>query len=203
MKWTTYIFPALLVAAAWTACDDDDDNDNGQLSTNETDRTFVQNVSMANKTEIAFAQMAVTKASDSGVRAFAQHMIAEHSNADSELKDLADNISGIAMTDSMDQQHESLKTQLNSMSGSMFDSAYIASQVTDHQNVLNMFNTEISNGSQTQVKAYATKYKPHIQDHLDMADSLQTVLMDDNQNASDTTGTGSGDGTGTGTGTGG
>jgi len=192
MKWRKYIFPATLaiVCFTWAACDNDDDNNNGQMTLNQNDRDFISKVSRANKTEIAFGQLAVTKARDSSVMAFAQQMVTEHTNAQNELKNLADNYSGVTMTDSIDQQHQQLKTQLSGMSGATFDSAYIASQVTDHQNALSVFNTEISSGSHAQVKAYATKYKPHIQEHLDMADSLQTMLANDsttNQNDTTTT----------------
>ena len=67
-------------------------------------------------------------------------------------------------------------TRLNSLSGHSFDSAYISSQVMDHQAAVTLFQNEISNGNNSSVKSYASTYLPHIQMHLQKADSLSRAL---------------------------
>jgi putative membrane protein len=57
-----------------------------------------------------------------------------------------------------------------------FDTAYINSQVKDHQAAVNLFQSEISAGATQSVKDYASKYLPHIQMHLNMADSIRTTF---------------------------
>jgi putative membrane protein len=188
---------AMVVASTFfaAACDDDDENNNtDEMTLNNADRNFIENTSLSNLTEIEFGRLAVTKASDSSVRAFAQHMVNEHTTAQDELKGISDNFTGVTWSDSIDQDHQEIKMQLDSISGQMFDSIYIASQVSDHQKVLELFNMEASAGSHSQVKGYAAKYRPHIQEHLDMADSIMTIITDNadtTNNTSDTTQTGS------------
>ena len=56
-------------------------------------------------------------------------------------------------------------------------SMYMTSQVNDHQATLGIFETEINSGTNQKVKAYAQKYRPHIEHHLEEADSIRTVVM--------------------------
>jgi putative membrane protein len=171
--------PALM-SMAILSCNNDDDNDNNQLSA--VDDNFVQKASQANMTEVSFGQVAASRASDSSVRAFAQQMVSEHTTANAELKQIGNSYSNVAWTDSIDDQHQALMNQLMSLSGSQFDSAYIKSQVMDHQTTNTLFDTEIKSGSTQRVVDYAKKYQPHIQEHLQMADSLQNTLSQDSTN---------------------
>jgi putative membrane protein len=65
---------------------------------------------------------------------------------------------------------------LNSLSGRSFDTAYINSQIKDHQKTLSIFQMEINDGDNQNVRNYASKYLPHIQMHLQKADSLSRAL---------------------------
>jgi putative membrane protein len=157
------------------ACDkDDDNNNNNQLNT--TDRTFMLNASLSNSAEIDAANLAVTKSATPAITAFAQQMITEHTTAQSELKTLGTSVS-YAVSDSIDSAHISIKQMLDTLSGRAFDSAYIYNQVTDHQSAVTNFQTEQSSGQNASVKSYANTYLPHIQAHLQAADSIATSLF--------------------------
>lgn len=166
------------------ACDDDD-NDKNSRNLEDADETFVEKAALSNMTEIDFANLALTNAQHDSVRAFAQHMTEEHSTAQNELKTMADKFEDVDWPTEMDQQHQQLKQQLMSLSGYQFDSAYMQSQVNDHQAALNLFNTEKNNGKNSDVKGYANKYQPHIQDHLDMADSVLNMVLASDDNGVD------------------
>jgi putative membrane protein len=65
---------------------------------------------------------------------------------------------------------------LRGLSGRMFDSVYIMNQIKDHQAAISDFQNEISEGNQSDVINYANKYLPKLQMHLQIADSIATVM---------------------------
>jgi putative membrane protein len=62
------------------------------------------------------------------------------------------------------------------MDGFPFDTAYMNSQIKDHQKAIALFETEISNGKDQELKDYARKYLPYIQMHHHTADSIRKTL---------------------------
>lgn len=194
MKTNKWIFAILMaVSFAWAACDDDDDSVN-KPDLNDTDETFVETAARSNMGEIELGQLAVTKATDSLVKAFAQEMVTEHTAAQNELKDLANDYRGIDWPSSLTVSQDSTKESLNEATGHTFDTLYIRTQVKMHEDAVAAFQTASSNSTDSRVKAYATKYLPHIRMHLEKADSLETSIS---MNASaDGTDGGTTDGTG-------
>jgi putative membrane protein len=138
---------------------------------NGTDLDFVNKTSMANTAEISAGQIASTKANDDDVQAFGVFMAAEHSSSRLQLKALADSLQFPA-PDSLDTEHKGLAMQLDSLSGRSFDSLYIHSQVKDHQMTIALFEKEISKGRNGGLIDFANNQMPHLQKHLQMADSL-------------------------------
>jgi putative membrane protein len=67
---------------------------------------------------------------------------------------------------------------LMTLNGYQLDSAYVQSQVADHQAAVTLFQQAQNNADDNEVRAYASKYLPHIQEHLTDAialrDSIQT-----------------------------
>jgi putative membrane protein len=159
-----------LVLAILSACKKDKAND-----LNSTDQNFMTQVNIGNKAEIMAGQLAATKGNSAGVKAFGQMMATEHGQAQSDLQALAASL-GRTLSDTVDAEHQALMARLNSLSGYAFDTAYINSQVKDHQKTLNIFQTEISDGDNDRVQNYASQYLPHIQMHLQKADSLSRSL---------------------------
>jgi predicted outer membrane protein len=74
--------------------------------------------------------------------------------------------------DSLSAQHKGLRDSLMARSGRAFDTIYIKSQVRAHQMSLVNFQSEESGGMNPQVKSFASKYRPGIQTHLVMADTI-------------------------------
>jgi hypothetical protein len=63
------------------------------------------------------------------------------------------------------------------MSGEAFDRAYMREMVTGHQMMLDMFRKESQNGSDADVKAWAAKMVPSIQEHLNMAQTASRTAV--------------------------
>lgn len=159
------------LALALLSCKKDKNNND----VNSTDQTFLTQVAIGNKAEIMAGQLAAEKGTNADVKAFGQLMATEHGQAQTDLQSLYTSL-GKTMPDSVDAEHQSLMTTLSSLSGHAFDSAYINSQVTDHRKTVNIFQTEINSGNNTSVRNYASTYLPHIQMHLQKADSISKTL---------------------------
>lgn len=153
-----------------TACDKDEDND-----VNANDREFVRLAAISNTAEVQAGQVAAAKGTSAAVKAFGWHMVTEHSMAQADLKTRA-SAGGLTAADTVDAEHRMQMAYLNSLSGYSFDTAYINSQIKDHQKTINFFQMEINNGNHQQIRAYANEKLPHIQMHFNRADSIRKAL---------------------------
>ena len=168
------LLPAFaLMSVTLVSCKDDDDNN--VVGVNGTDQNFVTMAGYSNRNEISFANLALSKSTNDSVRMFAQHMLAEHGVALMGLDSLGTKYS-IAIPDTIDAAHIALKAQLQGMSGYMFDTAYIRGQLRDHDATIALFLNETSNGQAQDVKSYATRTLPHLYEHRQFADSVNTSL---------------------------
>jgi len=156
-----------------TSCDKDDDT----ADVSAQDETFSVKASQSNRAEIELGALAVTKATNSGVRTFAQQMVTEHTAAQADLVNVVNDLdTDISLSDSLDAEQVAMRTMLQSLSGAAFDSAYIDGQVKSHTKTLGIFDAEVAGGQNAQVKGYAVNKRPAIAMHLNMADSLYTIV---------------------------
>ncbi len=164
----------MFVCFAFYACKKSKNNNNNQTVTTQ-DRTFMSQASLGNTAEIQAGGLADSTADSAAVRAFGMQMVTDHTTAQNDLKTLGNNLN-IPVVDSVDSMHAALMDTLRGLSGRMFDSVYIMNQIKDHQTAISNFQTEISEGNQASVINYANQYLPKLQMHLQMADSIATVM---------------------------
>lgn len=187
MKTNKWVYLIMLASLVWAACEDDDDNGD-KKSLNDTDEQFVEDAAMSNMAEIELGQLAVTKASDSLVRSFAQDMVDDHTQAQDELEDIANDFSGVDWPDDLNDDHQAIKDQLDSTAaGYSFDSLYIETQITMHQDARSALSAATTQATETRLKNYASKYLPVIEEHLSRADSLEMQISNDSTASNDTT----------------
>ena len=154
------------------ACDDDD---NDSTSLEQKDQDFVLKASEANLAEIELGELAATKSTTPSVKAFGEMMVAEHQVAFDELDSIAGK-KNTSMTRELNAEHEQVKATLTGLSGYSFDSAYMHSQVKDHEKAIALFETQSTTGVDPDVTAYAAKYLPGIKMHHHKADSIVMTL---------------------------
>jgi putative membrane protein len=166
--WSWALVMTVVIASA---CDDDDSASMLQ----QTDRDFVLNASEGNLAEIQLGTLAASKASTPSVQDFGEMMVSEHQTALDELESIAD-LKNATTTTELNAEHQQVRDKLSAMSGLAFDTAYMNSQVKDHEKTIALFQSEIANGKDQEVKDYARKYLPHIQMHHHKADSIRNTL---------------------------
>src|SRR5262252_7607913 len=88
--------------------------------------------------------------------------------AKDQLKRLAQK-KGVAISDMPDSKSKREVDRLSKLSGAEFDKAYAKLMVSDHEKDVSEFEKESKNAKDTDVREFASKNLPTLQDHLRMA----------------------------------
>jgi putative membrane protein len=158
---------AIAMIAALVSCSKSNDNNN----VNPTDMDFTKKATMGNTAEIDAGQTASTKGTSTDIKNFGQMMVNDHGTARNDLHVIAKDLK-LSAPDSLDAQNVALAAQLATLSGRSFDSVYIHSQVAAHVQTISLFQDEIKNGMNNRLKTYANNQMPHLQTHLQNAQSI-------------------------------
>jgi putative membrane protein len=132
------------------------------------DRQFIMEAAHGGLAEVELGRMASTKAQSPQVKQFAQKMIDDHGKANQELKTLAQNKS-VTIPTELDAKHKATKDRLEKLSGAEFDRAYMQEMVADHQKTVSDFRKQSQSGQDPDVKAWAAKSLPILEQHYQMA----------------------------------
>jgi putative membrane protein len=120
--------------------------------------------------EVELGQLAAQKASDEAVKQFGQRMVQDHSKANDELKSLAE-AKGVQLPTGLSAKDQALKDKLSKLSGRQFDVQYMQAMVKDHQHDVAEFKKESQSAKDQDVKTFAGKTLPTLEDHLNQAQS--------------------------------
>jgi putative membrane protein len=161
----------LLLMALFSACRDDDES----LSLTEQDRNFAMEATYSNKAAVEWSQVAVEQASSEPLRSFAQQLIEEHTAAQLQLQQIATE-QELLLPAAIRIEDQAFLDQLLGLSGNDFDSGYLASLISFHQQTQQLFEEQIERGSHPQLVAYASTLLPQISMHLQEALELQESL---------------------------
>jgi putative membrane protein len=132
------------------------------------DETFVTKAAQGGMAEVELGKMAAEKASADAVKQFGQRMVTDHGKANDELKTLAQN-KKITLPTDIGAEHKALRDRLMKLSGTAFDQAYMKAMVADHVKDVNEFRMESKSGKEPDIKAWAGKTLPTLEEHLKMA----------------------------------
>lgn len=169
MKRTFGITLALVTLLIIQACNNKKAKNYNKISqANEEGISFVKNALESGAAEIKTSQLALTNSKNPEVQAFAKMIIADHTDADAELK----KISGSKVTnDTLTVAHEQLLTSLSKKTGQEFDKEYMQAMVNDHENAILVFKMGEEN-TDKKLKNFADKTLPTLQNHLKQANAV-------------------------------
>ena len=135
------------------------------------DHTFATKAAVGGRAEVTLGQLAAQKAASPQVRAFGQKMVTDHTQANQELQAIAKQ-QNLTLPTNQDSASTAMEQRLQSSSGSAFDTAYTHDMVQDHQQDVAEFQQEAASGQDPALKAFAQKYLPVLQQHLQMAQQI-------------------------------
>jgi predicted outer membrane protein len=119
------------------------------------DRDFVNDLTIANMTEIELGRMAAERAANAEVKRFGQMMVDDHTAAGNKLKPIATEHK-IAMPTELDDKHRDLRERLSKMQGAEFDREYMKAMVDGHEDVVNKLESRID---KERLAEYKAKYE--------------------------------------------
>lgn len=139
------------------------------------DKSFVLKAARGGLAEVELGRLAAEKASDPAVKQFGQRMVDDHSKANDELKTIAER-KGVTLPTELDAKDKRTRDHLAKLSGAAFDRAYMRDMVMDHTTDVSEFRKQSKSGKDADVKAFAGKTLPTLEDHLKMARETKTKL---------------------------
>lgn len=134
----------------------------------DDDKEFVSKAGMGGLAEVQMGNLALQKASNANVKAFAQRMVTDHSKANEELQQLA-STKGLALPTELAGEHKDAYDHLATMSGADFDKAYMTHMVEDHEKDVAEFDKASTSANDADVKGWAGKTLPTLKEHLEQA----------------------------------
>ena len=132
------------------------------------DEAFVTKVAKDGMAEVELGKLAAEKASSDAVKQFAKRMVDDHSKANEELKTLAQS-KNVTLPSEIGQEQKALRDRLTKLSGPAFDQAYMKAMVNDHLKAVSAFRSESRTGKDAEVKAWAARTLPTLEEHLKLA----------------------------------
>ena len=177
---STALVPA--VAAAQTNTKAPAEGAGVQAQTQMGAEQFVREAANSGMFEIQSSQLAEQKSQDPHIKQFGQRMVQDHTKADDQLKSIAQKTKNLEVPNSLDQGLQQKLQQLKDANGTQFDQLYARMQLEGHQKTVSLFQNYAQNGDDAQLKQFAQKVLPELQQHLQMAQSLpQTTATNERQ----------------------
>jgi putative membrane protein len=133
----------------------------------DKDKSFMKEAAKGGQMEVDMGKMAQQKGKSADVKKIGSTMVADHTKANNELM-------AIAKKKGVDLSKE--KPAAHSMGDANFDKDYINMMVKDHEKDLSAFQAEAKNGTDADVKAFASKTSAVIKKHLDMVKTAQAKM---------------------------
>jgi putative membrane protein len=127
------------------------------------DKAFMKDAAKGGMMEVAMGRVAEQNATDKEVKNFGARMVKDHGKANDELKTLA--------------REQNVQLPAEKEPGKWkSDKDYMGQMVKDHENDLAAFEKEAKEGSDPNVKNFASKTSEVVRKHLDMAKKIDSKL---------------------------
>jgi putative membrane protein len=143
-----------------------------------TDGQIAQIVAAVDSAEIEQAQLALSKTQTPDVRAFATHMVDQHTASKQTGEQLASQ-AGLTLAQSPKSEEMGVRgtqmlERLKAADASNFDKTYIDGQIEEHAEVLTMLDDQLIPAvTQPTLRDHLTNARGMVQQHLDQARKIQ------------------------------
>lgn len=137
------------------------------------EKQFINKALVGNTTEVMMAELALKKGESPDVKEFAEMMIKDHKQANSELSEIDDAHGSSVPSPNPTAEDKALYAQMSSLSGTAFDAAYIKHAVSDHETDVKEYKEAKGEVQDKMLMDYVDKTLPVIEGHLKHAQSLE------------------------------
>ena len=139
---------------------------NSLLGISPSTADFVMQAAISDMFEIQSSQLALQQ-SDEPTKAYAKQMITDHEMTAGEIKAMVQ--SGKVQAEiptTLDNTHQNKLATLRGLKSTAFTIQYHTDQVTGHKDTVDMYKRYAAEGDNPELKAFATKHLPHLEQHL-------------------------------------
>jgi putative membrane protein len=145
-------------------------------------KEFVKKAGESGAAEVAAGRVAMQKATNPQVKAFAQQMVADHTKANKELMAAA-SARNIEVPTEPSMMHKAMMEKFeHQKANAEFDHDFMKQMVRDHESAVELFqNASTSMNVDAEFRDLAKKTLPTLQEHLKEAKSLESQLAAKNQ----------------------
>lgn len=140
-----------------------------------TPQAFSRMTAHVNQFEVKSSELAESKSNNDQVKNLAKSIQQDHQNLASELQNICTS-KNIQLPESMGPVWKSRYDQLNQLSGTAFDQQYVRDLARSHKMAINLFEAEAQHGTDADLKAFAARTLPHLQEHLRMIEQTEAAL---------------------------
>jgi putative membrane protein len=141
-----------------------------------SDRNFMEQAAQNGHAEVEAAKLAQSKSSNEKLKSFAAQMEQDHTKTNEELAALASSKNIKLPTEPSTVQKSKAKA-MSALEGARFDRQYADTMgVKAHEDTLKMFQKAASGAKDPDVKAFAAKTVPALEQHLKMSRDLRAAL---------------------------
>ena len=147
-----------------------------EASSKKTTAAILAQIHQANLKEIAISKLAQEKASTSEVRAYADQLVQDHTNADQMVVAMAQK-TGARLDDTAAGRHEGahgklVDQKLSLASGAGFDRLFLQQTSSDQERLIRSLQQEREDASDDDIEALIDKIVPILEQHRDLAQIL-------------------------------
>jgi putative membrane protein len=135
---------------------------------NRPDQRFVQTSAQSDMGEVKLGQLAQEKAVSQTVKDFAARMVADHSKAGQQLKEIASS-RNVTLPDYLSSKDQALYDRLSKLSGQQFDREYMRAMLSDHVMDIAAYRRVSLSAADPEVRDFASKNLPTVEEHLKLA----------------------------------
>lgn len=132
---------------------------------------FVDAATEAGIAEVVTGNLALEKTQNADIKAFAQHVVTDHTKANQQLGDIARKLD-ISVPDEA-ALTDKVKKMILEWREESFDKSYVNNQVDAHEKTVELFKKEASSSDKPELKAFASETLPTLEKHLEQAKVLQ------------------------------
>ena len=126
---------------------------------------FATKAAMANMFEVAAAKVEIQRGNARDAKAFANDMLTDHGQAGPLLEDAAKK-EGVMIPKALDDEHQKKIDALQQSDATNMDQAYLSTQITAHQQAVDLFMNYSKQGADGDLKNVANKLVPALRAHL-------------------------------------
>ena len=139
------------------------------------DEQFARHAAQGGMAKVKLGQLGRERGASEAVKVFAQRMIAQHSRANDELKQVAAK-ANISLPAEISAKDQSTYDRLAKLSGGEFDRVYAKDMLDDHVADVTECRKEANGGRNEDVKNFAAQALPMLREHLSEARQMLKVV---------------------------